>query len=277
MEDQTFSLLGEVLGSTFVVSFISALIGAAAGAMGAQRIIERTQNKDTLLQELRNTNAAIMVAFMITNTTLNLKKQIVKPMQDKFDSDRTAFTQFLAERKSGLRQNYTPFSFDADFKTFFPPSIPIETLKNLIYDRISAYGRPLGLVALVEEALVGLVKSIHERDRLVAEFKLTSTTENDWIFQYFGKNSQNNQIHGEYPDIIEVIGSYTNDLLYFSAELAAELVKHGEDIRSAFIAKYGKKVPNVSSPDFSGPKQSGLFPQKSDYSSWSQWIVERRK
>lgn len=275
MEHPTLSLLNQIFGSTFAISFISALAGAAGGALGAQRVIERAKRKDDLLKELRNTNAAIMVAFTITNTTLGLKKQLVKPMQDKFNADRAAFTQYQSERKNGMRQGNAPHGFQADLQTFLPPAIPTETLKTLVYDRISAHGKPLGLVSLVEGAAVGLAKSIDERRRLIAELKSALLTDTEWAYRYFGERSPTGQTHREYADLVEVIGSYTNDLLYFSVAMASELVKHGEAIRSAFVDTYGKGAPNVSSPDFSGPRKSGLFPPESDYSSWSQWIVER--
>jgi hypothetical protein len=275
MEHPVLTLLSQILGSTFSVSFISALAGAAGGALGAQRVIERMKRKDELLKELRNTNAAIMVAFTITNTTLAMKKQLVKPMQDRFNTDLAAFVQYRSERTSGMKQGNTPFTIQADIKTFLPPVIPTETLKTLIYERISAHGKPLSLVSLVEGAAVGLANSLEERRRLIAELKSVSPTDSEWIYRYLGERSPAGQTHREYADLTEVISSYTNDLLYFSAALATELVKHGEAVRSAFTEKYGKGAPNVSSPDFSGPRKTGLFPPESDYGSWSQWIVER--
>lgn len=51
--------------TTFATALIGSLAGAFAGAYGAQRIAERSKTKELLLAEIRNTNAAIMVASVV--------------------------------------------------------------------------------------------------------------------------------------------------------------------------------------------------------------------
>jgi hypothetical protein len=61
------------LNSNLFTSLIGALAGAFAGAYGGQLIVERSKTRDELLKEMRNTNAAIMLAFGMCNTALSLR------------------------------------------------------------------------------------------------------------------------------------------------------------------------------------------------------------
>jgi hypothetical protein len=277
MEHPLLVLLGQVLGSTFVVSAIGALAGASAGALGAQRVIERAKRKDDLQKEIRNTNAAIMVAFTIANTALGLKRQLVKPMQEKFQADLESFKKYLREREVGMRQGNAPYELVADFKNFLPPAVPIDTLKKLVYEGISSAGKPLGIVALVDTAAVGLTHSLSERRRVIADLQANAFEGEDLVRRYLGHESARGQTHREYADLVDVISGYTDDLIYFSAALADALTKHGNAVRSVYVEKYGTDVSNISSLDFSKVKATGLFPPDSNYASWSQWVVERQE
>lgn len=274
MDYPVFTILEKILGSTFVVSCIGALAGAAAGALGAQRVIERAKRKDELLKEIRNINAAIMVAFTIANTALGLKKQLVKPMQDKFRADVAAYERYKNERDAGVRQGGAPLEIQAELRNFLPPTVPVESLKTLVYDRISAYGKPLSLVALVEVAADGLSHSLNERRRVIAELQSKVLDGDDLVYLYLGEKSPRGQSNRQYGDLVDVIAEYTDDLIYFSADLSAELTKHGEAVRDQFIKSYGSDLPKINSPDFSKVKRSGLFPPESQYTSWTQWVVE---
>jgi hypothetical protein len=263
----------KLLESTFAVSFVGALAGAAAGAWGAQRVIERVRRREELLREIRNTNAAVMVAFTIANTALGMKAQLVRPMADRFRKDLEALRKHVSiPQLTGAPKG--KFSFQADLQTFFAPSLPVDTLKTLVFDRISAFGKALSLVVQIENAIAGLSRSTEERRGLIADFK-THPMDDAWAFRYFGEKSPSGHTHREYADLVDVISSFTDDVIYFSGSLVEELVAHAQILHDAFSKRYGQGAPKVSSPDFSGPKKSGLYPSVSDYGAWEQWITER--
>lgn len=255
------------------VSFFGALAGAGAGAWGAQRVIERTRRKEELLREIRNTNAAVMVAFTIANTALGMKSQLVKPMVDRFRADLERLKIHLsAPQPMGAPK--AKFTFQADLQGFLAPSFPVDTLKTLVFDRISAYGKALSLVPLIENASIGLSRSIKERRVLIADFK-NHPMDDAWALRYFGEKSPSGQTHREFADLTDVIASYTDDVIYFTGSLVEELVAHGQLLHKAFADHYGKGAPKVDAPDFSGPKKSGLYPSVADYGAWEQWVTER--
>jgi hypothetical protein len=79
------------LNSNFVTALIGSGAGAGVGAWVAQRIVARGKERDELLAEIRNTNAATVVALGICNTFLAIKKQHVKRLKETFDKQKTDY------------------------------------------------------------------------------------------------------------------------------------------------------------------------------------------
>jgi bifunctional pyridoxal-dependent enzyme with beta-cystathionase and maltose regulon repressor activities len=87
--------------SNFITSLVGALAGAGAGALAAQHIVERSKLRDELLREMRNTNAAIALAFSVTNTFLALKHQHIKALKENFDKQLAELEDFKQNRQEG--------------------------------------------------------------------------------------------------------------------------------------------------------------------------------
>lgn len=266
---------GKFLNSAFALSFVGALAGAAAGGLAAQRVIEKYKLRDELLKEIRNTHAAMMVSFTVCNTSLLLKKQLVQPMFDTFCDAHTDFLKYSSEHESGQRKGSAQYRFLMDMQEYMAPVLPTETLKTLVFDRVNAFGRPLTLVAQIENASAGLSAAITKRARLIEGFKTSSLDPGLLALTYFGEKLPTGHTPREYADIVEVIHSYTNDLIFFSGLLTTDLATHGKARNETFTKKYGKGAPTIDPPDFSGPKRSGLYPPESDYSALLSWVVEK--
>lgn len=264
--------LAKLLNSNFAIAFFGALAGTFAGAVGAQRVIERSKIREELLKELRNTNAAIMVSATICNIVLRLKSQIVKPLCEKFMQDRTAFQAVLAQSRTDQNPGASQFRFDADLTSFPAPVLKIQTLSDLVFDRISAYGKILSLVSMIEDAATGLSSAVATRETLIAGFWQKGLPPDVMALHYFGEQTSSGDRQGHYADTLDVIQSYSNDLIFFSSQLCANLIQHGNSQRKAFEKSFGKGAPVVTEVDFSGPKNAGLFPPDSDYASWLRWF-----
>lgn len=263
----TLKSVWDVLNSAFVIAFVGGLSGALGGALGAQHIIERGSRRAELLRELRNTNAATMVGFSIVNAALALKNQHVQPMFEKFQADKAALAKFNVDRAAGLLSEGTAFPFVADLRSFPSPIVPIETLKALIFDKISAQGRALALVSVIEQSLVGLHNAIEHRDAICRRFQSGAIPNQQIPYYYFGLPipAGTNQ---EYPDLVATILEYVDDLAFFAALLCEDLNFHGEAVRGAFTEKFKEKPPKVAAADFSGPRKSGLLPPDKNYADW---------
>lgn len=255
------------LKSNLAIAFFSSLAGAFGGAIAAQRVIERSKRRDGFLKELRNTNAAVMVSFSICNALLGLKRQHSLPLYEQFSKDREKANEIHAKLAAGEPMGNDPFHYLADFKTFAAPSVPIETLKNLVFNEISAHGRALSAMSFLEGAYNGLKEVLVKRELMVAKFQNGTISEQQTPFFYFGIQMPSGHTNQEYPDLLEAIHSYIDDVVFFSSVLCKDFAAHGSNLR-AKNKRFAKKAPKVNQPDFSSPQGSKLIPPDSDYESW---------
>lgn len=263
-------LLWSALNANFTIAFVGGLTGAIGGALGAQYIAERMKRRGELLRELRSTNAAIVTCFSICNAALMLKHQHVKPMHDEFEKQKAESDDLYRKRAAGEMPGKHSHQFTADMRTFPAPVVPMNTLKTLVFERISAYGRLLALVSVLEQSLVGLTRAIDHRDRLIQRFQSGTIPKEIFAHHYFGLKQTNGDTNQEYSDTVAAIFSYVDDVAFFSSLLCGDLIKHGKHVRAMLAKSSDKSVPRVSKADFSGPKSKGLLPSEENYADWLQ-------
>lgn len=269
----TLDWIEKAINSNFSIALVGGFTGAFAGAWGAQRIAERSKRRDDLLKELRNTNAATMAAFSTCNAALALKKQHVQPMYEQFVKDKDALQDFLRKRATGQNQGNASFHFTADLRTIPTLEAPVDTLKELVFHRISAYGRALALVSVLDQSIIGLRNAIEQRDRIVQRIQDGGIANADLPNYYFGLPLSGGITNQQYPDLVEAIHSYVDDVAFFSSLLCADLPAYGEQVHALFLKQVGKGAPRVSKPDFSSPKTSGLIPSDANYGDWLRAFV----
>lgn len=263
------------LNSSIAIAFVGGFTGAIGGALGAQRIAESSRKREERLKQLRYTNAAIMVAHTICNAALALKKQHVQPMREGFQRSKADLEAFKANRDAGQIAPGVEFHLQMDMRTYPAPIVPIDTLKHIVFQQLSAVGRPLALVAVIEQSLIGLRNAIAKRDQIIQRFETGEIPANRHAQYYFGLPLQGGHINQEFPDLVEAIFSYVDDLAFFSYQLCSDLMKHGGKVREALTKKPSKQLPHVSEADFSGPLKSDLMPPASQYSDWVNSFVEK--
>lgn len=268
--------LDTALNSAFAIALVGGFVGAVGGALGAQHIAERTKRLDDLLKELRNTNAAIIVSFAICNAALALKKQHVQPMHEQFAKEKELLDEFLANRSKGVLPAGAEHRIAADLRNFPAPTTALETLKGLVFEKISAYGRALALVSVLDQSLIGLRDAIAKRDEWVHRFSSGGVPKGIFQNYYFGLQLPNGDTNQEYPDLVFAIHSYTDDVIFFSSLLCADLIKHGNAVREPLAKRSEKGIPRVSTADFGGPRSTGLLPPDDQYSDWLNGFTEQK-
>lgn len=255
----------------FNTQFFTSVTGAFAGAYGGQFIVEKIKNREILLKEIRNTNTAIIVTFDICNVFLGLKKQYVKPMWDKYDSSKNAYSVAAASHSLGRINNEAPLRFVADFQTIAPFIVPVDTLQKLAFEGISLNGRLLNLTSTLSRAIYSLLASIVKRNQLIEEYKANGRIQdNDLVNLYFGLQDKNGDINNDYPSTLEAIFRQTDDCIYFSSLLCKDLGEHGEKLKK----EYGEKSPKINKVDFSIEANIGLMPDSKEYSDWDTMFVK---
>ncbi len=261
------------MNSNLVIALFSSLAGAFGGAIAAQRVIERSKRKEVFLKELRNTNAAIMVSFSICNALLALKRQHSLPLYEQYTKDRGKAEEISKKLAADENVGDEPFHYLADLKTFAAPSVPIETLKNLVFNEVSSHGRALSATSFLEGAYIGLKEVLARRESMVAKFQDGTIGEAETPYFYFGIQMPSGHTNHEYPDLVEAIHSYINDVIFFSSKLCEDLAVYGNRLRDK-NKRLAKNAPKVNQPDFSTPQGLKLIPPDSDYSSWLNGFKE---
>lgn len=262
------SVVESALNSNFTTALLGSLAGAFAGAFAAQKMVERSKTREELAKELRNTNAAIMASFTTCNAVLALKRQHVQPLYEKFVQDKKEVNAFHARSAAGQLQGNAQFHFVTDLRTFAAPTTPIDSLKDLLFNKLSVSGRALALVCAIEDAALGLTRSIQARQSLVEQIKSQSIPKDLLALYYFGFTLPNGDINQEYPDLVAAIHSYTDDLAFFSHLLCSDLTAHAHHLQSRLERVQRKHSTKATEVDFSQAKSSGLIPPDDQYTDW---------
>jgi hypothetical protein len=256
------------LNSSFSTALLGSLAGAFAGAIAAQKIVEKSKLREETLKELRNTNAAAMAAFTACNSALALKRQHVQPLHSQFMKDKAALLEFETQHASGQKQGNAPFHFVADLRTFPVPVVPVDSLKDLLFNKITVTGRSLALVCAVEEASRGLQSAVAMRLAMVERIKSKEIPDELLPSYYFGLPLPNGDTNREYPDLVAGIESYADDLAYFSYLLCSDLTQHAKLMHGKLPRQVREAAPKPTEADFTQPRASGLIPPDTQYQLW---------
>lgn len=273
MNCETFASVWEGIkafaNSGFTTALIGSLAGAFAGAVSAQRIVERSKERELNLLQLRNTNATIMVAFSVCNSMIAIKHQHVASLYETFQRQKEELLDFKRKREAGAIPRETPFEFQADLRTLPAPLAPIKVLQNQVFERLSVTGRPLALVTTLSQTILSLATSIATRNALIERFRVADASANpEFLNHYFGLPSPSGHHSTEYADTIKAIHNLTDDAIFFSHLLCGDLRDYGNTVLERYKARFKDDSQSVSKPDFSKAKEAGLLPNEANYQDW---------
>lgn len=254
------------LNSAFISAFLSALAGAGLGVWGAQRVSERSTRRKDLRDALRQANALIVLAYTISNQALGLKKQYITPLSKTYFEERRAAKETNEILLNGGKPDKA-VHFKAEMVHITPLTVPIEALKSLTYSAQLMPGKALALVAMVEQSLTELSQSLKARSAQIEIFKTSNMSTEIFVQTYFGLQRKDGNIDATYHDSMVAITQYTDDVAFFSAELADELQTHASRIREKLLL-LTNDVGRANTVDFSSARESGLMPPRDNYASW---------
>lgn len=250
-------------------NFTAALAGALGGALAAQRIGDRSKQRDALLHEIRSTNAAIMVTFTICNSGIVFKKQHVKDIYETYTSKKAEQMEFQRRCAASQRSPDAFFEFQADFRALQMSVVPIDVLRTLVFEKISATGRPLALVATLVGVVASLENTINKRNALIERFQGSGPEgETQLPAFYFGLPYGPGHVSTEFPDTIKALYSQTDDVIFFSELLGKDLMTHGNRILDQYRKIAKVKEEKISSADFTEARNLGIMPDDANYTDW---------
>lgn len=263
--------------SSFLNSnFFTTLIGAFAGAYGAQVISERGKYRDNLKDEIRHLNAASMVAFDTCNILLSLKKQHVKKLVEGYKKDRKEFLDAFdaAQKKS------KPFIYEysANFETLELPFIETSVLQNLIFEKMDINGRPQILVTAIVRSTKALELSLQRRNSLIEQYKNNNFSQQEMAVLYFGLPFNGGHVDNMYPSTLEAISSYLEDSIFFSKLFCDDIYEYGLKCSKKYSKKFRGKKIKINHLDWKIAESQGLLPDPKNYADWMKMFrVDSKK
>lgn len=268
-----WELVLRFFNSVFFTGLAAAALGAFAGAYAAQRIATKGKYRDELLQEMRDINAAIMLAFAICNSLLGLKKQHTKRIKEQFDAQKATLLDFHAKRNAGLVPKDEELHVACDLQTLSLEPLPIDILQQQVFDKLSVGGRALSLTTTLRQTLHGLSASLERRNKLIEAYKANEIPFS--VELYFGLPLKGGNVNMDYPSSIDAIYSQTNDGIFFSRMLCDDLVEHGRAVVKKFKENFKRGALRISEPEWSKAEKAGLMPYPADYADWVTMFKKR--
>lgn len=258
------------LNSTFVASGLGALAGAAGGAWAAQKIAERVKLRQQLLQEVRNSNAAIELAQAVCSTYLNLKEQHVRRLKHAYDEQKASVQAHYQGVQEGTIAAGTQLDVGGlDLNTLANPPVRIDRLEDVVLGKLSVTGRPRIVIAMLAQSITQLAECVSHRNSLIAAYKaLPGPLNNDKIAFLFGL-PRVGVIDTTFGDAVDALYEQTDDCIFFSKLLTTDMIRHGERTRRDFKRRGVRgDVPGVTKISWEEPERKGLFPSEEEYATW---------
>lgn len=245
-------------------NFFTALAGAFAGAGGATWIAARNERRRLLLEEIRNTNAAILLASSIGNQFCNVKHQHVHSLKESYDKNLKDYEEFRSKVGRGDVSQGQIFDLEFNLVVFPPVSVPIVNLKTLLLEKISVTGRPLLLVENLSQCIDAFNLAAENRRQAISRFHANKDSKDMQLCIYFGLPDKDGNVDKSYPNIINSMFRDTNYCLIFSKFLCEDLNEHGKELAQS----YGRSAPKIHKAKFSKMEQEGMMPDSSLYPDW---------
>ncbi len=252
-----FEAIWQFINRPLFITITSTFVAAFAGAYGAQSIAENNRKKNNLLKEIRNTNAAIMALHGICERCFDLKTQHVVSLKKLFDEQKADAIRLL---HSG-----SLFKLEADLRALYPLTLPVEIVEKHLFEQISANAKTLAATSTLIGAVHSLNESINKRSVLIQEYKEKGLpSRSDFIYLYFGIEDEHGNRDTSFSDTIDAIYNQTDDCIFFSSLMCAELSKHG--IRKK--KELGDSSVNINTINFNDAEELGLMPDSKNYADW---------
>lgn len=260
----------------FFTTIVGALAGAGIGAWAAGYISERNKFREQFTKEIRDTNAAMVLALGVTNLGIALKRQHVKTLAEDYLEQRAKCHEIVAKLKAGQAQTEVPKINFLELQEIAPP---VTHLQEIVLSRISTTGRALAAVTALADAVINLNCALRHRNELIKQFKKNELPDGAKKEHFcFGLPYGNGVTNDEYGDSIKGIRLYTDDVIFFGSELCADLYEHAEIIAKQYRSRrLGGKTPAVNEFNLSRASEAGLIPPVEDYEAWTSGFKKAPK
>lgn len=264
--------LKKVLDEPWFISVVAAALATWMGARAAEKTSIKNSKREAALTEIRDINHAIMVSYSVGNTMLVFKKQLILSLvHEYFEGRRKFFHDVENSRVPDVDEERRVISVKSNLVYIDAPVLPLDSLDNLIFNKISSGSRCLAATIQLREFYNNLTSAIQTR-RNIIENRSSKLTP----YGYYGFPHQG-VVDSRYHDSIVGMRNYVDDLIFFSTIICEDLMVNGNAAAKTFKKEHGKGAPLIDRVNFEMAYFEGLVPFRSGYRSWLSGFGEHPK
>jgi len=257
-------------------TIVGALAGAGIGAWAAGYIAEKNKTREQLTKEIRDTNAAIVLALGVMNSGVSLKKQHVRALKEDYDKQRKKCREIISIMAAGQPQTEFPKINLIELHEVAPP---VAHLQDIVLSRLSTAGRALATATALTDSVINLNTALKRRNELITRLKnkdFPPGARKEHLC--FGLRYGDGETNEEYGDSITGISLYTDDIIFFGSELCADLGEHAKLLVERFkTRRLGGQTPEINTVDLSGAREAGWIPAAEAYEPWTSGFKKTQK
>lgn len=266
----------KLLTADLARSLFTALFGASLGAWAAQNLGARIREREERLKTVRAGNAATMLAYVITDSLLGFKHQLVKPSVDQYFNERRriiAETEASKNRPPGSFMGPAIIEANAEMNAFSLLATPVKELQDIVLKQVSPQMRPVWMMGALSGALVSLEQITAERNELISDFRKASAEGKNIIEAFYGLKSQAGADE-RYAHMMEHLRDRTDDAIYFSKLIGDDLLRYANALRSTLPEAARPFAPVIVSADFS--RRADIMPDATKYKDYDKMFQQVR-
>lgn len=269
----TWEAIKDFGNSTFFTSIAGAFAGAWAGGRIAQVLATRAKNKEELEREIRKANAAAIMSSAICDELAGMLRQHVRPMKERYDSNRAEVKKVLAAKAP---PSVPTLTIEANLMQLSKPSLSVEHLEQLIFGEVSNI-RVTRLSLTLRQTVSNVHSTVQQHNSLVEEFRSHPHQQVVVHDLYFGFPDARGRTDARYQTTLDSLHTALWDGVYFSMHLALNLAGHASDLERHSKKTYGGRVPQAIQMDFSRLSERGLMPDSRNYADWEELVSVQPK
>lgn len=254
------------VNSPLVSAVVGGMIGAGFGAWAAGRIAKRGKRHDSVVEEIRACNLAMLLTQQTFNLALALKVDAVKPLTDAYDKARSEYL----DSKNGT------VSEVQNLQKIGLINPPLDALRTATLERLTLPGSATRAVLQIVESANCLNRSLVSRNELSDVFLLKQFPPGlDFACMYFGV-PKDGSCHAGYMDSMKSIARYTDELLFFSMTLCQMLDEHGVRLQKE-CKKLARSKVSINRFRLAASIPEGVIPDAKNYEAWFAGFEEQAK
>lgn len=271
----TWKTAKEFFNSQFTTSLLGAFAGAWGGAWAVQRIADKSRRRSELLQQIRNTNAAIDIVGGAFNTFANLKRQHSHRLKTEYDRQKRLVGEIQAAAAARAVQGAIHLPFSANLSTVETLYVRYEAIEEAALKNLSMTGRGRTMVVMLGQSLRALNNSIMSRNALIAKYNADGADQGRNTHMIFGIPMPDGSIDTTYGDTLDAIHSYNDDCLYFAWRLCRDLESYGYWVRRRYVQEFDNRVPGISRGKYEELFEDGTMPSLDRFDGWENNHYQR--